>query len=411
MTTLKNGRKTDLEVKYGLPREVVFCKKCVISNQRPTTTLEVEHNRSQKKPTTAFDENGVCDACRWAEMKENEIDWEAREKEFLTLLDRFRNKDGSYDVIVPGSGGKDSSYAAHLLKTKYGMHPLSVTWAPHIYTDIGWKNLQSFIHSGFDNILVSPNGRVHRLLTRLAFINLGHSFQPFIFGQRNIAPKTALQYNAKLVIYGDNVAEYGNRIEDNFSPYMDEILYTCVDIDNPKLFIGGVTISELKEKYGLTRTDLLPYASAKLEALRGSGVEFHYLSYYQKWVPQDNYHYATEHTGFAPNTERTEGSYSRYSGIDDKMEPFHYYMGVTKFGIGRATWDASQEIRTGKITREEGVELVRRYDTEFPDKFFGDFLEYVELDEGRFHQIVDSFRSPHLWEKQNNEWVLRHPVE
>jgi len=411
MIISENDRKTKLEVKYGLPRDVIFCKKCVISNQRPITTLEVEHNSSQKKPTTVFDANGVCDACRWAEMKENEIDWDAREKELLALLDRFRSKDGSYDVIVPGSGGKDSSYVTHLLKTRYGMHPLTVTWAPHLYTDIGWKNLQSLIHSGFDNILVTPNGKVHRLLTKLAFTRLGHPFQPFILGQRNIAPKIAMQYNVKLVIYGENVAEYGNRLEDNFKPNMNEILYTSVDIDNPDLYIGGVTIRELKEKYGLTRTDLLPYASNKSEDLRKAGVEFHYLSYYKKWIPLDNYNYAKKHTGFSPDTERTQGSYGDYSGIDDKMEPFHFYMAMIKFGMGRVVWDAAQEIRTKKITRQAGVEMVRRYNTEFPSRFLADFLEYITLDEELFHKIADSFRSPHLWKNENGKWLLRHPVE
>lgn len=399
-----------LEVKYGLPREVKFCTKCVIPNQRPTTTLEVKHDIHQKKPTTVFDENGVCDACRWAEIKETQIDWDERERELVDLLDRFRSRNGEYDVIVPGSGGKDSAYVAHILKAKYGMHPLTCTWAPHLYTDIGWRNLQSFIHAGFDNILTTPNGKVHRLLTKLAFTNLGHPFQPFIFGQRNLGPKVALQYGVKLVFYGENVAEYGNNIEDNYNPRMDKKLYTSVNIDDPDLFVGGVHIGELKEKYDLTRQDLLPYASADPETIEESGTEFHYFSYYKKWIPQENYYYAVEHTGFRPNIERTQGSYSKYSSIDDKIDPFHYYMTLIKFGMGRATADAAQEIRSGKITREEGVALVRRYDTEFPDRYFKEFLEYVDLTEDEFHATVDSFRSPHLWKQENGEWKLRHQV-
>jgi N-acetyl sugar amidotransferase len=409
MANNKSGSK-ELEVKYGLPKDVVFCKKCVISNQRPTTTLEVKHNQQQKKPTTNFDENGVCDACRWAEMKGSIIDWDAREKELHILLDKHRSKNGSYDVIVPGSGGKDSGYVSHLLKYKYGMRPLTVTWAPHLYTSIGFKNLHNFIHSGFDNILVTPNGAVHRLLTKLAFLNLGHPFQPFIFGQRNIAPKTALQYNVKLVFYGDNVAEYGNNLEENFSPHMDKKLYTSVNIDDPDLYIGGVTIRELKEKHNLNRVDLIPYSSIKPVDAELNKIEFHYMSYYKKWIPQDNYYYVVEHNGFTCNTERTQGSYSKYSSIDDKIDPFHYYLSMIKFGMGRATWDASQEIRTKKITREEGVALVRRYDTEFPEKYFKDFLDYTGVSEEQFCTTVDSFRSPHLWKKEGETWHLRHKV-
>src|SRR3989338_6173448 len=186
MSTNKSVSVVDenLEVKYGLPREVKFCKKCVYPNQHPISDNEFEHSVKRKKRTLNFNDDGVCDACRFAEMKKGTIDWKSREKKLIDLCDRHRSKDGSYDCIVPGSGGKDSFYAAHVLKYKYGMHPLTVTWAPHIYTEWGWKNFQAWIHAGFDNYLFTPNGRVHRLLTQLAFLNLLHPFQPFIFGQK-----------------------------------------------------------------------------------------------------------------------------------------------------------------------------------------------------------------------------------
>ena len=136
----------------------------------------------------------------------------------------------------------------------------------------------------------------------------------------------------------------------------------------------------------------------------------HYLGYYLKWDPQECYYYATEHTGFQANSERTEGTYSKYSSIDDRIDMFHYYTTLVKFGIGRATYDAAQEIRNGKITREEGVQLVRRFDQEFPKKYFKDFIEYISLGEKEFHATVDRFRSPHLWKHENGVWNLRHAV-
>lgn len=184
---------------YGLPEEVKFCTRCVMSNQRPSSVPEYQHTLQQKKPTLAVDEHGVCDACRFAELKE-EVDWEQRENELIRLLDEHRRDDGYYDVVVPGSGGKDSGFASHILKYKYGMHPLTVTWPPHIYTEIGWKNFQSWINiGGFDNITYWPNGKIHRLLTKLAVQNLLHPFQPFILGQKNIAPKIAINFGIKLV--------------------------------------------------------------------------------------------------------------------------------------------------------------------------------------------------------------------
>jgi hypothetical protein len=160
----------------------------------------------------------------------------------------------------------------------------------------------------------------------------------------------------------------------------------------------------------VTQHDLQPYASAPLADVERAQIEFHYMSFYKKWVPQDNYYYAIENTGFTPNEERTQGSYSKYSSIDDKIDVFHYFLSMIKFGMGRATWDASQEVRSGKITREEAVALVHRYDTEFPDRYFGEFLEYTGIDEDTFWGAVDGFRSPHLWTKNKNEWALRHQV-
>jgi hypothetical protein len=137
---------------YGLPEEVKFCKKCVMSNQRPSSTVEHKHTINSKKTVMAFDGEGVCDACRNAEAKDRIVNWNQREEELLKLLDKYRSKDGSYDCLVPGSGGKDSAYQSHILKYKYGMNPLTVTWQPILYTEYGYKNFINWIDSGFDNI-------------------------------------------------------------------------------------------------------------------------------------------------------------------------------------------------------------------------------------------------------------------
>ena len=106
-----------------------------------------------------------------------------------------------------------------------------------------------------------------------------------------------------------------------------------------------------------------------------------------------------KHTGFQANTERTQGSYSKYSGIDDRIDWFHYYTTLIKFGLGRASYDAAQEIRNKKITREEGVNLVKKYDDEFPIKYFKDFLEYIDISENIFWETIDKFRPTHLWKE------------
>lgn len=397
--------------KYGTPLDVKFCARCVISNQRPNSTIETKSSKNTKKVTIAFDTNGVCDACRFAEYKDTKINWDEREKGLRKLCDKYRRSDGYYDCIVPGSGGKDSCFASHILKTKYGMNPLTVTWAPHYYTEIGWRNFTNWIHNGgFDNILFTPNGVIHRTLTRLAFENLLHPFQPFIIGQRSFAAKLAVKYKIPLIFYGENQAEYGNNIKENDTPTANEDFYSTNKINLKLLFLGGVSVSELIKKRKLRLQDLNPYLPVEKREVRELNLKAYYLSYFLKWDPQENYYYAAREVGFQANTERTEGTYSKYSSIDDKIDYFHYYTTLIKFGIGRATYDTSQEIRNKKITREEGVALVRRYDQEFPHKYFGDFLEYIGISEKKFFTTIDKFRPRHLWRKENGKWKLLHQV-
>lgn len=393
---------------FGLPGTVEFCSKCVISNQRPSSTVEFGSDAKDKKSTIAFS-GGVCSACTFAAEKDNIIDWSEREDALRSLLGRYKRTDGHYDVVVPGSGGKDSAYTAHILKYKYGMNPLTVTWAPHVYTQIGWENFTNWMHvGGLDNFLYTPNGRLHRYLTRLAFVNLLHPFQPFIIGQRIIGPAMAAKFGVKLVMYGENQAEYGNDIKDNARSTMDPAFYST---GNPlDMKFGGVAMRDIVAEGTFNIGDFAPYIPPTREQLETAEIDVHYLGYYLKWDPQECYYYAVEHTGFRANPERTEGTYSKYSSIDDRIDPFHYYTTLVKFGLGRASYDAAQEIRCGKITREEGVNLVRKFDQEFPDKYFHEFLEYIGLTESEFHDIIDKFRSPHLWERTPGGWKLRHVI-
>ena len=392
---------------FGLPEDVVFCSKCVMSNQRPRSVVEFKNSSNQKSGLNIDVNSSICDACNYNETKKK-IDWKKRESELTELLDKYRKTNG-YDCVVPGSGGKDSAFTAHILKYKYGMNPLTVTWAPHLYTDIGWKNFDNWIKvGGLDNILFTPNGRVHRLLTRLAFKNLLHPFQPFIIGQKIIGPLIALKFDIPLIFYGENQAEYGNAAEENSNPKMDTKFFS--QKNNSEIILGGEKLSSILKNYNFNLNDFEPYMAPSLDDLNSKKIEQRYLGYYLEWDPQECYYYAAKNTGFRPNTERTEGSYSKYSSIDDKIDPFHYYLTFIKFGLGRASYDAAQEIRNEKITREEGVNLIKKYDNEFPKKYFKEFLEYIEMNEEDFFSTVDKFRSPHLWRKKNKEWKLLHQV-
>lgn len=395
---------------YNLPKKIIFCKSCVMSNQRPSSIPEFKHQRQREnaKYLNIDDKTGICDACKVNEEKKK-INWKDRELKLLELLDKHRSKNGDYDCIVPGSGGKDSAYAAHILKYKYNMNPLTITWQPIMYTDYGYLNFKNWIEvGGFDNLKFKQNGKVMKLLTKLSIQNLLHPFQTFILGQKNLAPKIAKKYGIELVFYGESEAEYGNPIAESNKSLRSGDYYSYSNID--EIYLAGLKIKELKEKYGLSINDLKPFFPIDKNELDDFNLEIHYLGYYLKWVPQEAYYYSVENTGFKARPFRTQGTYSKYNSIDDKIDDLHYYTTYIKFGIGRATYDSSQEIRNSHLTRDEAKILVKRFDGEFPNKYFKEVLEYIEMEEEFFFENLDSFRPKHIWKQTSNGYKLRHTV-
>jgi len=398
------------DILFNLPKNIIFCKKCVMSNQRPSSIPEFTHKFNRDGATYLnINNDGICDACKHADVKNNQIDWELREKELINLLDKYRKSNGDYDCIIPGSGGKDSAMQAHLLKYKYGMNPLTLTWPPILYTEYGYENWKNWVEiGGFDNITLKPSGTIMKKLTKLSIQNILHPFQTFFLGQKNLAPKIAALYNIPLVFYGENEAEYGNPIADNQNSLRDKTYWAAKNFDN--LYIAGLSTKELYNEYKIGRKDLNFFLPLSEEQLEGKDIQVHYLGYYIKWTPQEAYYYAVENTGFKARPFRSQGTYSKYNSIDDKIDDLHFYTTFIKFGIGRTTYDASQEIRNNHIDREEAKALVKRYDGEFPDKYFSDILSYLEINEEDFFKICDDFRSQHIWKKIDNKWYLRHTV-
>jgi len=396
-------QKSNLEKQIlQIPKKVQWCKRCVISNQRPKII---------------FDEEGICSACRVKEYK-GRIDWKKREQELKQLLDQHRRTDGSWDVIVPSSGGKDSGFVAHKLKYEYGMNPLLVTWSPLQYTDLGLQNFRSLCESGFVNIKATPNGKIHRKFARLSFEEFGDAFHVFVLGQIYFPVHMALRFGIQLIFYGENGAlEYAGDPNSVDKPFQD-----ILDDENWfKSYLKGTTTEELLEyaylnknyidKKDLSDADLTFYKAPSVEEMKAKKISrIYYFNHYQKWTPQENYYYCVENTGFKPNSERTEGTYSKYASLDDKMDGFHYYLRYIKFGLGRCMEDAAHEIRDGHITREEGVALMNRYEGEFPQKYFIEFLEYLDITENHFWDVVDSWRAEHLWHKVGGLWTLKHQV-
>ena len=407
--------------KNGLPIEIKYCLECNLSNQQPTSVNEYFHTFKTIQNTVEFNEKGICAACSFNKLKWNEtIDWKMRETELKELCNKYRKNNGEYDCIVGGSGGKDSVFQSYQLKYKYKMNPLTVTWAPHLYTDIGWKNFQSWIHKGgFDNYLYTPNGKIHRKLTKEALKNLLHPFQPFIIGQKTFVVKMAAKFNIPLIFYGDAPGDYGRKVSHKVDKVSaNEALKNQIGFDlNPlkdkkfnDVYLGGKKVQEYLDE-GLTLNDLQSYKPLDPQIAKEKNIQFHFLGYYLRFIPQENFYFAVEKTDFVPNSERTEGTYQKYQSIDDKLDGFFYYTRYIKFAVGRTMMDSAMEIRNGHITKEEGVDLIKKFDGEYPNKYEKEFCEYVGINKEELDTLIDKFRPEHLWAKKSNHWVLKNSCE
>lgn len=380
-------------------KHVIFCKRCVMSNQRP---------RLQ------FNDDQICSSCLFSDYKKTIVDWDLREKELQSLCDKYRSEDGSWDVIVPSSGGKDSAYVAYTLKEKFGMHPLTVTWASAVPTDIGNQNLYDFIQSGFDNILISPNGIIHKKLSKISLIEFGDNFVPFAYGQINLPLQIASKFKIPFVMYGENGdLEYGGSIE---SYDRSEVPISTSQTIGEKLsgLPKPTTASALPPENwlpdDLNAEDLKIYLPPSKEEMDKIQVKEFYFSYFENWKPELHYEIAKKFTGFKPNSERSEGTYTNFASLDDKTDGFHYFMMFIKQGIGRTTSDAAHQIRDDIITRDEGVDLVLKYDGEYPSLYSETFLDYMDMTVDELNQIFDKFRRPLIWEKNNEQWKLKNQV-
>jgi len=278
------------------------------------------------------------------------------------------------------------------------------------------KNFHNWAEIGnVNNLLFSPAGDVYGKLVRLAFEKMLHPFQPFIFGQRHYASHLALKFKIPLIFLGEPFSEYGSEDEDEdlnyFMPYK---YYTKKD--NQKIMLSGIEIEELKKKYDIADSHLEYFLPLNEKIVRKNDIQVIFFGFFEKMNPQENFYKATEVSDFGISPERTEGTYSKYNSLDDKVDGFHYWTSFIKYGIGRTTEEASNECRHGYITRDEAINLVKKYDGEFPKKYFDDFLNLTKLKEEEFYDVVDNFRPSHLWEKTGNDfkyasnWKLKNPI-
>ncbi len=372
------------------PALMRYCSKCV-------------YPASSAVPL-AFDDDGVCSGCRTASQRQD-VDWDKRRQRFERLVEEYRSKDGSnYDCVIPVSGGKDSYYQIHVMKS-YGLRPLLVTYNSNNYTDTGTANLLN-MRKAFDcdHLFFTPGIDVLKKLNRLGMRVMGDMNWHGHAGIFTYPIRAAVEANVPLMIWGEHgFADLGGMHSYND---MVEFTWRC----RHEHALRGYEWYDMIEKApdhgeSLTRQDLICYRYPNDEDVERVGVRGIYISNYFRWDANDHGPLMCELYGFQPSTEPFERTYRTMSNLDDMHENgIHDYMKYIKFGYGRATDHVCKDIRAGIMTRAQGIEIVRRMD-HVKSKDLWRWLEYVGWTEAEFDRVADTFRDPRVWWKVDGEWT------
>lgn len=364
-----------------------YCKLCVM----PTTRPKLELNKE-----------GICSACIVAKEKKEEVDWKKREKEFKEILDKFRSKDKTkYDCIIPVSGGKDSIYQVHIIKNIYNMNPLCVTFRTDARTFLGEKNIQALRDMGVDHIDFTPNPIGFRKLRKKCFFEEGDSSIPDHLAIWSIPPRIAIKFNIPLVIWGENPdIEYGAPEDER-----DVSKLTRKWLDKQNILKGKKAENWVDNNITLNEIQSLIYPSE--EKLDKIGYTPIFLGYYLKWDAKKNVEIAKKY-GFKTRKEGPVVGIYDYADLDCMYIVIHHYFKYLKFGFGSTSDHVSNEIRKGRMTREEGIKLVKEKDgTPPPDEYIEHFCKHVGITKEQFWETADKFRDKDIWRKnEKGEWYL-----
>lgn len=361
--------------------KLAYCTKCVMPNT---------------KPDLFFDKEGICDACRSAEIKNSKIkgiNWESRRKEFEKIIAKYRSKDGSnYDCIVPVSGGKDSHYQAYMMKVVYKMNPLLVCFEQTKITELGRKNLENIRQFG-DLVYFKKNPDIYRKMVIEGFQRVGDNEWPNHIGIFTVPVKMAVHFNIPLLIWGENSQlEYGGPASSTQKNYLDRRWL--------EEFGGllGNRIDDMLGVDGITKKDLLPYRYPDDKDLKGVGVTGLFLGYYFKWDARKQTDLMVKEYGFnLKQNGPVEGTYTNYENLDESTVGLHDYLKFTKYSFGRATDHACLDIRNGRITRKKGLELVKKYDGKYPHYAVKNFIEYTGMTKKEVDKTIDQFTNKKMF--------------
>lgn len=368
---------------------IKYCKRCVM----PDT-----------KPNLSFDEEGICNACRNYE-KRDAVDWNKRKEELTSILDKYRSKDGlNWDCIIPVSGGKDSTYQV-VTMLELGMNPLCVTSTTCHLTEIGRENIENIKNLGVDYIEITPNKKVRKHLNRIGLFEVGDISWPEHVGIFTIPVRIAVNMNIPLLIWGENSQnEYGGPAASTENNILDRKWL--------EEFGGllGLRVSDLIGYEGIKKNQLIPYTYPTDEELKEVGVTGLFLGHYIPWDGLSNVLLAKAH-GFKSWGKTIEGSAVDYENIDNYQVGIHDYFKFLKFGFGRASDLVSMHIRRGRLTREQGMNIVKNCDGKFPwtylDKPLEEILEPLDITVDEFIKICDQFTNKKLFKVDRNGELIK----
>ena len=351
-----------------------------------------------------FDENGVCNGCRVYEEKA-EIDWDERLELLLEIVEPYRKSTG-YECIIPVSGGKDSYYQVHFVKEKLGLRPLLVTYNGNNYLDVGWRNLWRMREAfNSDHIVVSPGIDLLRRMNRLGFTKTGDMNWHGHCGIFTVPVQIAVQHEIPLMFWGEHGwTEIGGMLSRHDFP---EFTYRYRVDQNLRGFDWWDFVNDPNEPIQDFELECYKYPSD--QDIQRVGVRGLHIGSFDPWDPNEHTKIIMEKYGWEPNSVPFERTYRTMSNLDDRYENgAHDYMKFIKFGYGRGTDHASKDIRSGIMTREKGVEMVRKYDHVKSSDIYH-WLDYVGRSEDWFDKIADGFRSPKVWKKSiNGIWQKRN---
>ncbi len=359
-----------------------YCKTCLM----PDT-----------KPYISFDENGICNACLAHEKKKQilgGIDWDAREKEFEKIVRETKSKKAPfYDVLVPVSGGKDSLTQVHRL-LKYDLRILAVNVDYGIKTEVGNFNLSLVPKMGANLIIYSPELPLHQRLIRIGFEDFG---DPDLLSHTLLHAyplHVALQFKIPLVLHGENSAfEYGGDTALAQKNAMSRDWFAKYAANK------GHDARYVSKHYHIPMEKLRLYDFP--DEIKHSDTRSIFMSYYFFWDSEEHLRIAQKH-GFRTLDKPSEGTYRNYVGIDEKINRVHQYLKVLKFGYGRATDHACEDIRNGRLSREEAKKQVREFDLqEISDYYVNDFLEFIGISRDEFFLILEKNRNTAIWKRND----------